>query len=100
MRIADGDKSHWVELWEQPLRNWIVAHIYNKYETWCWKTGLTRLIEKLPFWRKEEMFFIPFGCRQDIRCFDLVHKNRTSLLRLQITEEQFKLKQLEEDIEL
>lgn len=100
MKVADGTKSYWVELWEQPLGRWIIAHIYNKYETWCWKSGLTQLIEKLPFWHKEELFYIPFGCRQDIRSFDLVHKNRVSLLRLQITEEQFKLKQLEEDIEL
>lgn len=110
MLTGRTDTTYWVELWEQPLRDWIIAHLYHRYETFMWKSGIVKLIEKLYPGKKikatavdtddEFEMNIPFGCGQDLRCFDLVHKHRDRLLKFQITEEQYHLKSLDDEIEL
>jgi hypothetical protein len=80
----------YVEMWEQPLSRWLIAHLYHLWEQRTWK--LLRKIEPLHetfFNRNDDEIFIPLTNRQDLRCADLHERGKKHLIMLHITEEQY-----------
>lgn len=82
------EHQHYLEVYEQPLWNWLIAHIYHLYDMWIFKVPgfkkLERLYSKYYHWRYAEKDpdrwgFIPIAVRQDLRCYELMRKNKKIL---------------------
>ena len=80
----------YVEIWEQPLLSWLIAHAYGFWERHTWK--LLRRMEKPHekiFNRNDDDLYLPLTNRQDIRCDDLMHHKRKTLIILYLNTEQY-----------
>lgn len=77
-----------VEFWTQPLWSWLISRAYHWYDMRIYKVPGFKLLEKWLWKRHEdELFYMPLGCQQDLRCYHLSEKNRTILANIPVTEE-------------
>lgn len=76
-RNAAGDivRAPHVTLYSQPWHRWVIATAYHGYDMLVWRIPGFRRFEK---WqqRGKGRWYVPIGCRQDIRCHFLHAKGR------------------------
>lgn len=109
---TEQSPAYFIELYAQPRRDALVAWLYHKYDMAIFKVPGFRRLEKHLESRHERKCsgncsyghvwsrasgssmrnfcgYMPLSASQDIRCFDLSRKNRTQLVKVSISEEQY-----------
>lgn len=78
----------YIEIWEQPFLPWLIAIMYQLWESYSF-----RLMAYLSKWHRKFFFknndYVPLLARQDHRCTRLTQKRRTRLVVAYITQDQF-----------
>lgn len=87
LRISKDSSQHYVELWRQPLHQWLLVKIYHRYDMTVFRIPGFQRLERWIRNRAGDWTYIPIGSRQDIRCFHLTQRKRTTLARFDISEE-------------
>lgn len=81
-----------VDIWEQPVMCWLVSQAYHR----VWQKISRPTVRWLGKWHQKiyedrDDLYIPLTNRQDIRCDRLVHKRRTNLAIIYITQDQYNI---------
>jgi hypothetical protein len=86
---GSDQRTYHLDVWEQPLRRWLVAQIYHWYDMRIHKVPGFKLLERFLEWRYkgDPMLYLPLGAEQDCKCFYLTEKGRTVLASFEITKE-------------
>ena len=79
-------QGYTVEVWQQSFWNWLMAAIYHWYDMRIYKVPGFKRLEKVLAWfhRNEPFIYIPLGCQQDLRCYDLDRKNKKVLAKFEV----------------
>lgn len=84
------DKKYMLEVWTQSWLDRLGGEIYDWYHRHLYKVpGFRRLEKWLQSRHKGDVFYIPLGCRMDIRCYHLRERSRTMVSIVQLTEVQY-----------
>jgi hypothetical protein len=94
LRDVENKWSYHLTLWRQPWHRWLMFKIYHWYDMRMYKVPGFKTVERwLLYWEErrlpEDMISIPWGAKQDCRCYFLSEKQRKVLLNLEVTKEQY-----------
>lgn len=89
-RYGRDDIKPCVEIWEQPLKWWLIARFYH----YVWEKRTWKLLRKIEPWHESNFgqnddFYIPLTNRQDLRCADLRDRKKKHLAYIMITNEEY-----------
>lgn len=89
MTKAD-DIRYELEVYTQPTWRRAIAKFYHWYDMRVFKVPGFKVLEDW-LWSKheDEFLYLPLGCQQDIRCYDLSVAGRKVVARVKITKEQY-----------
>lgn len=84
--VSEVVEGFTVEVWQQPFWRWLAAVIYHWYDMRIGKVPGFKLVERTLWWfhRNEPFIYIPLGCQQDIKCYELTNKKRKVLAKFEV----------------
>jgi hypothetical protein len=88
LTVSATEHSHTLEIWKQPWYRWALSRIYHWYDMCVFKLPGYRWLDSRTGGDKGGAIGLPLSVKQDIRCYDLEHKQRTKLAIVSINELQ------------
>ena len=88
VRPGGSGKRYFVNAWQQPWWDWLVAHLYHKYDMLIFRVPGYKFVESWLYAREARRLGtddpMPLGAKQDIRCYYLTRRNRVDVARQEI----------------